>query len=802
MIKNYLITAYRNLLRNKVYAGLNILGLTIGISCFALIGLHVENELSYDQYHENMSYRFMLTEQSADGESRNFGNIAIKSHETIAANVAGIEDFTMLRDYDHGVFLVKYKDVELRSRTMLFAQENFFEYFSFEFLHGTPEKALADPKGLVLTETTAKRIFGNANPMGETIKFDGGYQLTLQVTGVVKDPKNSHLEFDYIFPFEARDDRGPQLARRNWRGSMFGYYKLSDNTTPEEVAGRIKEYFVDLYKGQSVVEDLKRESYYFQPIDEVYFSSNDVVSDSGFKKGNKQNVIILGAVGLFTLLIACFNYVNSATARALKRSKEIGVRKVLGAFRFHLIFQFLGEAFIITFLAVLLSILVTDIALPYFNDLLGKGLRYSLIHNPAYIKGLVIVLFSVSLLSGLYPAIFMSAFNPTSSLKGQAQTGAKSGNMRQMLIGVQLFITLVLISSVVFVMQQTHYINSRDLGFENEDVLIVPNNSQNVRSNIDVYKNELLKNPDIMAASVGMDALGFGDTNNSRYLVPEGKPENEGAITTYFEVGIDFIDLHGIQLVEGRAFNKELSTDSTSLIVNEAFVKAMGLENPLDEKLRIWGDDSNPMPIIGVVKDFNFQSLHTKVAPALFTVNRSANIFWTIRVARGKSKEAIAHARESWTSLEPHYPFVYMFLEDNLAKFYTQEAQLENAIQVFALICIFIACLGIYGMTTYTIEQKAKEIGIRKVLGASVNQLVRLVNQRFVVLFALAALLSIPLVYYAIAQWLQTFAYHISIGPASFLLAFAIVFAIVIVTVSAQALKAANANPIKSLQSE
>lgn len=801
MIKNYFITTFRNLLRNKVYSILNILGLTVGITCFSLIALHVENELSYDRFHENESYRFIVNEQSADGESRKYGIVTIKTIEQIAENVAGIEDVTMLRDYDWGPFQVKYKDVELRSRRMLFAEEDFFDYFSFKLLQGKKEEVLADRKGLVITKSTAERIFGNANPMGETVVFDGLYKLTLQVTGVMEDPVNSHLDFDYIFPFEARDDRGPVVSRNGWSRSMYGYYKFAENTDPQEVAARTKEYFLSQRAGQSNIADLKRESYIFQPISEIYFDSNDITFDNDNKKGSKQNLYILGAIGLFTLIIACFNYVNAATAKAIKRTKEIGVRKVLGAFRGHLISQFLGEAFLVTFIAVLLSVLLTDITLPTFNNLINKDLRYSLLEHPYYIPALLGVLVFVTLLSGLYPAIFMSAFNPARSLRGKGSS-TQGSKLRQALIGIQLFITLVLISSVLLVMKQTRYINSKDLGFQNEDIVIVPNNSQRVGNNLDAFKNELLSSPDILAASIGGDALGFGTTNNSSYLVPEGKASNEGAIVTYFTVGMDFIDLHGIQVTEGRNFNPELSRDSAALIVNEAFVRAMGLQNPLEEELRLWGKGSVPQKIIGVVKDFNFESLHSKVAPALFTINKRSNVFWSIKFAPGKSKEGIAHAKAAWDAIEPDYPFGYMFLEDNLADFYEQEARLENAIRAFAIICIFIACLGIYGMTNYTIEQKAKEIGIRKVLGASVSQLVQLVNQRFVILFVISAFASVPLVYYGISLWLNGFAYHIDVGLLSFVMAAMVVFFIVVLTVSSQAYKAASANPVKSLKSE
>ena len=364
MIKNYLITAFRNLLRNKVYSGLNIFGLTVGITCFSLIALHVENELSYDRFHENESFRFIVQEQSADGESRKFGIVNIDSHEKIAANVAGIEDFMMLRDYDWGPFLVKYKDVEYKTRSVIFAEADFFDYFSFKLLRGKKETVLADPKGLIITESTSKRVFGNANPIGESIKFDSYYKLTLQVTGVIEDPVNSHLSFDYIFPFEARDDRGPVVSRNGWSKSMYAYYKLADNTSPQEAAKRTKDYFLELYAGQSAIEDLKRETYIFQALEDIYFESNDITFDESMKKGSKQNLYILGGIGIFTLIIACFNYVNAATAKAIKRAKEIGVRKVLGAFRGHLVSQFLGEAFLITFIAVLLSVLLSDLTLP------------------------------------------------------------------------------------------------------------------------------------------------------------------------------------------------------------------------------------------------------------------------------------------------------------------------------------------------------------------------------------------------------------------------------------------------------
>lgn len=804
MVKNYLLTAYRNLIRNKVYSALNILGLTLGITCFSIIALFLNHEMGYDQFHEQESYRFLYNEQSGNGTTRTAGIVGLDVLNQIEENVAGVEDKIMLRDLGAGPLAVTYKDMKFKTRKLLFAEGSFFDFFSFNLIRGNPKTALTDPKGLVITESAAQRIFGDQNPMGETVSFFGNFRFSLQVTGVVEDLEQSHFDFEFILPFEVRDERGYQIMRDGYVRSMYGYFKLTDGVTPEQVAASVKDYYLDFYKDEpQIIESLKRESYTFQSVYDIYFGSGHVNFDDNFSQGNKQSTMILGAIGLFILIVACMNYINAATAKALNRRREIGVRKVFGAYKRQLIIQFMGEAFLVCLVAILFSVLLTDILLPEFYHLMNKDLEIKLLENGFYIQMLLALLLTVSLFSGLYPALIMSAFKPTEAFNSHYSKGFfKSNKVRSALVGFQIMLTMMLISAVVLVMKQTQYISQLDLGFNQEDVIIIPNNSDKVNENLQTYKNELERNPNVLGVSSSMDVLGFQYTNNSGYVNVEGLPEDEGTLATFFTTQMDFMDIYDLDIIEGRAFNPELTTDSTSIIVNAAFVKATGLQDPLGKKVRLYGPDSDAKPIIGVVEDFKFQSVHNEVKPALFLINPHTNWFMSVRIQSGTGAEVVEYARALWEEMDSDYPFGYMYLEDNIASYYDEESRLQSAIEVFAFICIVLSCLGLYGMTAYTIERKIKEIGIRKVLGAQISTLVWLVNQRFVQIFLVASLIAIPVVYYAVNSWLEGFAYHISIGIGSFLLAGLIVLVVVLVTVSIQAFKAALSNPASTLRTE
>lgn len=803
MWRNYLKTAYRNLIRNRVYATMNILGLTVGIACFSLIMLYVENELSYDTFHHEEAYRLLIREEMGDGDFRKFGIVSLSAHDEIAANVAGVEDHILLRDWGAGPLVVDYKDVSFKSRKVMFAEAEFFDYFGFKMLQGNAETALADPGSVVITRSTAEKIFGNANPMGEVISFEGTVAFDLKVAGVMEDTDNSYMDFEFLVAFDTKNAKnGSVIMREGWRNSIYGYYKLAEGVQPEAVAKRTKEFYLDKYKDDaSTLSYLENESYAFQPVSEIYFNSADVTFDDSYRKGSKMNVMILSAIGLFILLIACMNYINAATAKAMIRAKEVGVRKVFGAYRSQLLTQFLGEAFVVTFLSVLISVLLADISLPYFEQLLDTKITDGLLLNPVYLPGLLAILVVVTLLSGIYPAVVLSGMRVSQTLKDNSKSILKGNGLRSLLVGIQLTLSIMLISGLFLILKQTNYINTKSLGFQKEDILIIPNNSDEVARELTAFKTELERSPFVKQTTVGMDVLGFGTTNNSGYVGMAGGDESNTALTTFFTVGMNFIDLHEMQLVEGRTFNPELTSDSTSIIVNEAFVRTLGLEDPIGKKVQVYR--SAPVrPIIGVVKDFNFQSLHNAINPVIFTVNRSANWYFTVKVDPQHVQEAVAHARATWESIEPNYPFGYMFLDDNLDAFYEKDKQLQRAIQNFAIICIFISCLGIYGMTLFTIERKTKEIGIRKVLGADVKNLLWLINNRFFKLMGLAALVAIPIVYLGISKWLENFAFHIEIGVMSFVWAALIVVAIVASTVSFQALKAATSNPSKTLKTE
>lgn len=807
MLRNYLITAYRNLIRNKAYTILNVLGLTLGISCFCVIMLYVENELSYDRFQPNETYRFLITEQTGDGESRTYGTLGVKTFNTIEEQIAGIEDLILVRDHGAGPLLVEHGDAKFKSRNFFFSEPQFFEYFDYEMLAGNPETALYDPKNVVLTQATAKKIFGNNDPLGETIHFSGSMNFSVQVTGVIKERKNSHLQFDFLFNFDLRDEvHQYKIIREGFANSVYAYLKLSPGVEPENITDQVKRYYQDYYSdNQEVLKLLERETYALQSVYDIYFGSNHVTFDEGFKKGSTKNLALLTLIGFFILLMACMNYINAATAKAANRSKEIGVRKVFGAKRVQLFKQFIGEAFLVTLLSVLLSVLATDLALPFFENFMQTELRFSLLNNPIYLIGLLAILGLVTFISGLYPALVLSKYMPSQSLRYNHEKGMLKGRgLRNILVGAQLFFAVVLISSILLILQQNRFLREMNLGYTTEDILIVPNNSQKVADRLNTYRNELLKSPYIRAVTVGMDVLGFGETNNSNNVFLEGQLPEEAPVATFFTVGMDFLDVQEIQVKAGRSFNPQLPTDSTVLMVNEAFVKANGLkvDEVVGKKARIFGIESDLRPIIGVVEDFNFQSLHSKVSPAIFIVNRNSNWFWTIKIDPNHKQEAVAHAQKSWDAIESSYPMGYWFLEDSLRDFYAEEDKLQKAIQVFAIICMFISCLGIYGLTAFTLERRTKEIGIRKVLGAGVKQLVWMVNHKFVRLFIFSFILAVPLVYYSISEWLAGFAYHIKIGATSFIMAGGLVLMVILVTVSIQAIKVALANPANTLRTE
>lgn len=796
VLKNYFKITIRTLWKSKTYTFINVFGLTVGIACFSLILLFVENELSFDQFHSNQSYRFLINEQTGDGESRTKGRIDGDTHDAFAENIAGIEDVILLQDYGAGPLLVAYKDVKFKSRSMLFAEEDFFDYFDFKMIQGDPKTALNDPNNVVLTKSTAEKIFGNANPIGEFIKYSGSMNFTLQVTGVIEDINNSHMDFDFLMNYDLRDDSGYILMREGFV-TGYGYYKFAGGVEPSEMSLRTKTYVFEMFKDDpEMLELLAREDYEFQPVQDIYFDSNHVVLDDGFRKGNKQNIIVLSGIGLFMLLIACMNYINAATAKAINRKKEIGVRKVFGAFRIQLISQFMGEAFLIALIAVLCSILLTDVALPFFENVMETTFRYSLLSNPLYFTSLTVVLILVTLFSGTYPALVLSNYKPSE------KAFLKGSGLRTLLVGVQLFITMVLVSSILFIVKQTNYVNDKALGFSKEDILIIPNNSEKVSSQLSTYKNELLKSPYIYNATAGMDVLGFESTNNSGRVILEGETMESAPRAAFFTVGMDFIDIQDIEVIAGRGFNEALVTDSTAIIVNEAYVRAVGIDDIVGKKARLWSTETAPKTIIGVVKDFNFKSLHSKVSPAIFVVNKNRNWFWTVKIDPENKQLAVTHAKNAWDSIEPNYPFGSMFLEDNLDNYYGEEKRLQSAIWGFSAICIFISCLGLYGMTAFTLERKTKEIGIRKVLGAPVSQLVWMINSKFIKILLVSGLLAIPLVVYAINLWFEGFAYHTNVDFFTFLITGISVAVIVIATVSGQAVRAAWANPTKTLSHE
>ena len=468
------------------------------------------------------------------------------------------------------------------------AEPNFFEYIDLEVVRGDKNTALNEANNVMISESFAELFFGSENPIGETFYVGGNWGFNLIVTGVFKGLKNSHMDFDVLLNFDLRTE-GEQsfnIMREEFANSVYGYFKLEEGANPEDVAQRVKEYFKNFYADQpQVLETLERESYTFQSIYDIYFESNHLSFDEGFRHGNKNSLWLLGSIGLFILLIACMNYINAATAKSINRAKEIGVRKVFGAFKVQLINQFLGEALLMTFIAVLLSVLLTDISIPAFENLMQTEFRYSLVSNLAYQIGLVAILLGVTFLSGIYPAFVLSQFKPSETLKAKVGKGVLKGNgLRTLLVGVQLFLTTALISGVLLILKQSKYIQDKDLGFSKEDILIIPNNSPDIEKELSSFKNELLRSPYIQKVSSGVDVLGYESTYNSGRVILEEQEASESPVATFFTVDKDFIDVQGLEIVKGRSFNKELLSDTMAIIVNEAYVRAVGEENIVERK--------------------------------------------------------------------------------------------------------------------------------------------------------------------------------------------------------------------------
>ena len=796
MIKNYLKIAWRNLVNNKVYSALNILGLAAGMAVALIIGLWVINEFSYDKFLPNYKQLYQVEINFTDpheGEHTQSA-LAIPLADVLRKEIPGIKhvaetDWVGSQTHD---LLVGNKKLYLLGGAV---HPDFLKIFQYPFVKGSAKSALSDIYSIILTESTAKALFGDQDPMNKYVRVDNSQNL--KVTGVIKDiPQTATLQFSFLTPFsfkEATED-WMKNARTTWTNNSFNaYLELEPGVTYAQIEPKIKnlvyEHSPQMRPGKPVVvlHALKFWHLY-----------------TDFKKGKEAGgfidyVRMFSVIGLLVLIIACINFMNLSTARSEKRAREVGVRKAIGSQRKDLVFQFLTESILITFIAFLFSILFTQLALPSFDVLIGSSISIPY-GNPLFWLIMICYVLITGLLAGSRPAFYLSSFNPVKVLKGAIQIGKGAALPRKVLVVVQFSCSIALIISTIIVYQQLQYAKNRPTGYS-ADRLMVTDMSGDLRNNYDALRNDLLQTGMVESVAKASSPLtGIYMHTGIEKWPGQGAGElglNVGGIS----VSDNYFKTVGMKIVEGRDFSSNWSADTSNIIVNEAAVRRMGLKNPINQ-LITYDNVKGQAKIIGVVKDALMESPFTPVEPAVFNHERGGNYVIYRLAASAGTHNAIQKITKIFDTYNPAYPYIYRFVDDDYNQKFNLEALIGKLAGVFAGLAIFISCLGLFGLAAYVAEQRTKEIGIRKVLGASVAQVWLLLSRDFIILVMISCLIASPIALYFLHGWLLKYDYRISIGPGVFVLSAVAALFITLITISFQAIKAALTNPVKSLRSE
>jgi putative ABC transport system permease protein len=806
MFRNYFTTAYRNLFRYKGFAFINIAGLALGLTACLLIGLFVHDELQYDKFlpEGDRVYR-VYNQQTGEAGSDFIASVPPMFGTTLEQEIPEVE--TMVRilmlPFENKT-LIEVGDKQIYETGMFIADPQFFDIFQLDFKYGSPEKALDDPASIVISEEFSERVFGNTDPVGKEIAVN---KTTLLVKGVFESNSKFHLPVNFVLPMSAAGIPPERMKGWGWQ-QFYTYIKLKEGADYKFVQSKLR----DIVAKQ--VDPDKNAPYeylpYIQPLDEIYLYSSSFKYDQAIR-GNITYVKSLSIIAIFILLIACFNFVNLATAKSMQRAKEVGVRKAIGASRSQLVLQFLGETIILTLISVIFSAALTSLVLPGLNRFTGKQMSFNVFQDPLLLLLLLTLTLVVGVLAGLYPALVLSGFKPVKVLKSAVVVDSKIGRiqwLRHGLIVVQFALSIFLIVCATIVYRQVSYLHNKDLGFNKEQIMFFQMRGDNMFQNYQTFKNELQKAPGVKSASIG---YGFpGDaTAGDRIIVPKnGEKEHHGV--TQLMVDFDYIKTLDVKLVAGRAFSKEYKTDADhAYMINETAVKELGYgtpENALGKTLiwPIW-NDVNPDSmkegkIIGVVKDFHFKSLYDKVDPTVLQIFPGANVKVAVKVDAANMANTIDQVKKVWAKFSPDYPLEYIFMDQNFEKMYKAEDKLKTLLWIFTGLAIFVACMGLFGLAAYAAERRKKEIGIRKVLGADNGSIVALLSKEFLMLVIMAALVAFPLAWYAMHNWLEDFAYRVDISLWVFLVAGIVAALIAFLTISYQALKAARANPILNLR--
>lgn len=809
MFRNYVKIAFRNLMKYKFISFINLFGLTVGLSCCLLIFIYVIHELSFDKYNTNADRVYRVTRQFNSPEGKvwlHLGTISPPFGPLLKNDFPEIEKMTRL--FQFGPTPMRVGDKIFNETEAFIADENLFDVFTIAVIKGNSKKALSDPYSVMLSEEKAKRYFGNEDPMNKTIRVLNQYDL--RVTGLYKSfPSNAHMHPEMMISFPTLNDSavyGEENLRTNWgNNSFFTYVLLPGNYEAKRIENRFPAFLDKNFptNARATQKPSKGTALYLQKLTDIHLRSH--LDYEAEENGDIKRVYIFSAIALFILLIACINYMNLSTARSALRAREIGIRKVAGAQRKEIISQFLSESVIMAFIAMASAVILTWLVLPWLNRLTGLHMSMSLMNKWQLIIPILMVPFVVGILSGIYPALFMSSFKPVQVLKGLFKVNVSGFSFRQVLVVVQFTVSIILIICTVIVFQQLSYIQKRSLGFDREHIVTVPYNGE-LSPRFEAFRTELLQNAAIkdVGRSSRIPTGRLLDADNAQIPVGDSVQPVTAEIKMV-SADYNFISTYSVNMKAGRNFSREFGTDTSSFIINEAAVAGIGWKSAEDAigKPFLYGGVRGK--IIGVVNDFHFESLHEKIVPLILFMPSPQNAFFGRLSVKTSGKDlpaALAHLERTWKNFLPDAPFDYTFLDENFDNLYRAERVQGTLFTIFSCIAIFIACLGLFGLSAFTITQRIKEIGIRKVLGASVSRIVRLLSKDFIKLVAFAALISFPVAWYAMHTWLQEFAYRTSMQWWVFPVAFFIASLIAVLTISFQAIKAAIANPVKNLRTE
>lgn len=798
MFKNYLLIATRTLSKNLGYTSINVFGLAIGLACCLLVTLYIRFETSFENFHENKAslYRY-VSRYERDGQMRMQTNLPPGMAPLLANHFPEVEHYTRLGEVDERPLMV-FEKQPLDAKRFVMADAGFFQMFTFPLVQGDAKTVLTRPFTIAIAQSVADKYFPGGDALGKTIRFDNEFDF--EVSGVFEDvPANSHLQFTYVSSFITM---GKVLEKRyNWPAERLlenldawnysAYFYIPNAADPDELAKRMDQKFTEA-RGDKYNANVTGD--WLQPLEEIHFTKgirNDVAS------GDKSTIYIFSAVALLILIIACFNFMNLSTARAMKRAKEVGLRKVMGAFRHQLVRQFLGETLIMVSIALVLGIVLLELMVPMFNSLVGQQLKVEYFTRNSFIWIFILAGLVTGVLAGSYPAFYLSSFNPARVLKGETGRSGNAG-LRKVLTVMQFGVAIFLLIGTFAVFKQMSYVQDTNLGFNQESIIYFAPPTE-LYNRKEAFRQNLLQHSAIQSATFSNGTPGMSNSTWG-YNFPDLKIEGQTMNTMIID--FDYLKTYGLEIVEGRNISSEFSTDSSdAYLINETAVRDLMLENPIGTTIQAT-DGHGPGKIVGVVKDFHYRSLHKKIEPLVLRHDQNNMWCMSVKFSDGALKEGLAAVESEWKKIVPDYPFNYEFVDDTIARQYKADQNTGVLLTSFSALAIIIACLGLLGLTAFMTEQRKKEIGVRKVLGASVASVVLLLSKDFSKLIIIAFVIVVPIAWYAVNQWLNDFAYKAEISPLVYLGAGLSILIVAFSSMAYQSIKAAVVNPSDTLRNE